>query len=217
MTTRGSPILKTFVGTLFMTLAGCSSAPQVQVWTPALQQAEPYRAPFVSCFDRSTVSRLCFVASSHDGSPSSINVRTIKSAFERLSPEIVIVEGIPARLSPAFRSAFNSHVQYCADHPTFEKCTEVLRVSVLAQQAGIPVQGGEPTDQQEFQTIRTRSHGAYGPRDYLYLELSRAVIQAKRQLVFTQVLYKLPTCSTNPNDILRQQQLRGARSPLTPS
>lgn len=159
-------------------LAGCaapaSRSAAVQPYTSALATAvEPVSYPYTAVHGR----RLAFVAAEHSVDPDGATHRAVREAFARLRPAAVIIEGIPSAWgeNPADIVAL---ARRTAD-PEAEAYArgEAGYAASLALAAGVPFQGGEPTEAAQTAALIVQG---FDPIDILFADVLKLLPQSIR-------------------------------------
>ena len=160
--------------------APAASASSVESWSQALQDAEPFEPPFVTFFFIDD-KKLCFVASNHDIRRDSLNARTIGAAIRECEPQALMLEGLPNWIGAGDREDFVLEANDCERNPGSYRCGELYWAITEVKDAKVALLGAEPMPEEEMQFIFEQSNGAIGFEDFIGYEISRMIIQAKRQ------------------------------------
>ena len=156
------------------------ATPSIDRWSPELQEAEPFESPFVTIFHYGE-KRVCFVSSKHDPRPDSPTSRTIAAVIKECEPEILILEGLPNIISESDREYFVRDAENCEQNPDSYDCGELHWAIAEVKDAKTAIVGAEPVITEEMEFIVEQSNGTLGLEDFVGYEISRLIIQAKRQ------------------------------------
>ena len=157
-----------------------SATPSVDRWSAELQEREPYESPFVTFFHYGE-KKLCFLASKHDPRRDSPTSRTIAAVIKECEPDILILEGLPTYISESDREGFVREAEKCEENPTFHECGELYWAIAEVKDAQTAIVGAEPGLEDELNFIVQQSKGELGLEDFVGYDISRSIIQAKRQ------------------------------------
>ncbi len=169
--------------TILLTFApafALAASPGVDRWSPELQEAEPFESPFVTIFHYGE-KKVCFVASKHDPRRDSPTSRTIAAIIKECEPEILILEGLPNIISQSDREYFVREAENCEQNPDSYECGELHWAIAEVRDAKTAILGAEPVTMEEMEFIVEQSNGTIGLQDFVGYEISRLIIQAKRQ------------------------------------
>lgn len=184
----------------FMPVLALAANPSVDRWSPALQEAEPFESPFVTIF-RYGEKRVCFVSSKHDPRRDSPTSRTIAAVIKECEPEIMILEGLPNIISQSDRENFFREAEHCEQNPDSYECGELHWAIAEVKDAKTAIVGAEPVTMEEMEFIVEQSNGTLGLEDFVGYEISRLIIQAKRQEDFR--IEDVPALVVNHLEYLR--------------
>ncbi|MDE0128594.1 MAG: hypothetical protein OXQ86_03410 [Gammaproteobacteria bacterium] len=170
------------VAILLTLIVAYSSVPasSIERWSPALQEAEPYESPFVTIFHYGE-KRVCFVSSKHDPRRNSPTSRTIAAVIKECEPEILILEGLPNIIGESDREYFVREAEKCEQNPDSYECGELHWAIAEVKDAKTAIVGAEPVIKEEMEFIVEQGNGTLGLEDFVGYEISRLIIQAKRQ------------------------------------
>lgn len=168
--------------TLFPVISS-ASASHIDRWSPELQDAEPFESPFVTIFHYGE-KRVCFVSSKHDPRRDSPTSRTIAAVIKKCEPEILILEGLPNIISESDREYFVREAENCEQNPESYECGELHWAIAEVKDTKTAIVGAEPVTMEEMEFIVEQSNGTLGLEDFVGYEISRLIIQAKRQQDF---------------------------------
>ena len=157
-----------------------ASTPGAERWTAELQENEPYESPFVTIFHYGE-KKLCFMASKHDPQRDSPTGRTIAAVIEECEPEVLLLEGLPNWIGASEREDFVRESENCEQDPSAYQCGELHWAIAEVSDAKTAILGAEPVLAEEMKFIVEQSNGTIGPEDFVGYEISRFIIQAKRQ------------------------------------
>ena len=157
-----------------------ASASNIDRWSAELQEKEPLESPFVTIFHYGE-KKVCFVASKHDPRRDSPTTRTIAAVINECEPEILILEGLPSYISESDREGFVREAENCEENPTFHQCGELYWAISEVKDVQTAITGAEPGLEDEMNFIAEQSHGELGLEDFVGYDISRSIIQAKRQ------------------------------------
>ena len=177
-----------------------SSKPSVDRWSAELQEKEPFESPFVTFFYYGE-KKLCFVASAHDPRRDSPTSRTIATVIQECEPEILILEGLPHWISASDREYFVREAESCKQNPGSYECGEYHWAIAEVKDSKTAILGAEPVVAQEMEFIAEHSNGRIGLEDFVGYEVSRMIIQAKRQEDFR--IEDVPDMVVNSLEYLR--------------
>jgi len=161
-------------------LSGCAGGPSFQAdpallvpWTAAGQERLP-APPYAARYVRDGRS-LTFVASLHEHRSGCDTFRVVEREFERLDPQVVILEGFSSAdgVSPA---GYSKWVRGQAEGELWPG-GEAAFAAKLALDAGVPFLGGEPSAELVFREAQSER---IGPEDLIYFFVVRQVPQWKR-------------------------------------
>lgn len=127
----------------------------IRPYTRQLQASTPYRAPFVAKFVKGEKS-LAYVAAAHGQGPDHETVKAVRAAFQALSPQVVVIEGLEAGfgLSPKFYQDLTLREE--ADG--FRKAGEPILAAHLATKANVPFVGAEPGMLEIYDFLQARGY-----------------------------------------------------------
>ena len=157
-----------------------ASTPGAERWSPELQEAEPYESPFVTIFHYDE-KKVCFVASKHDPRRDSPSSRTIAAVIQECEPEVLLLEGLPNWIGASEREDFVREAEHCERDPSAYECGELHWAIAEVSDTKTAILGAEPVLADEVKFIVEQSNGTIGPEDFVGYEISRFIIQAKRQ------------------------------------
>ena len=160
-----------------------SAHPNIDRWSVELQDKEPFEPPFVTIF-RYGEKKLCFLASKHDPKRESSTFRTIAAAIKECEPEILILEGLPHDIIESDRAGLVREAEICEEAPDSLECGELHWTIAAVKDAKVAVLGAEPSLVEEMRFIAEQSNAAIGLEDFVGYDISRSIIQAKRQKDF---------------------------------
>lgn len=152
----------------------------VDRWSQELQEAEPLESPSVTIFHYGE-KKVCFVSSKHDPRRDSSTSRTIAAVIKECEPEILILEGLPNIISESDREYFVGEAENCEQNPDSYECGELHWAIAEVKDANTAIVGAEPVTMEEMEFIVEQSDGTLGLEDFVGYEISRLIIQAKRQ------------------------------------
>ena len=164
----------------FMHSFALAASPSVDRWSPELQEAEPIESPFVTFFHYGE-KKVCFLASKHDPRRDSPTSRTIAAVIKECEPEILILEGLPNYIGDSDREGFVREAEKCEEDPTLHQCGELYWAISEVKDAQTAITGAEPGLEDELNFIAEQSKGELGLEDFVGYDISRSIIQAKRQ------------------------------------
>ncbi len=127
----------------------------IRPYTRQLQSQSPYRAPYVTIFEKGQKT-LVYVAAAHQQGIESATARTIKMAFAEAKPQVVLIEGldIDHGISPKF---FQDLV--LRDEPSqFKNSGENLIAALFAMRANIPFLGAEPSNRDVYPALAAKGY-----------------------------------------------------------
>ena len=165
---------------IFTPVFALAENPGVDRWSTELQEAEPFESPFVTIFHYGE-KRVCFVSSKHDPRRDFPTSRTIAAVIKDCEPEIVILEGLPNIISETDREYFVREAENCEQNPDSYECGELHWAIAEVKGAKTAIVGAEPVTTEEMEFIVEQSNGTLGLEDFVGYEISRLIIQAKRQ------------------------------------
>lgn len=141
-----------------------------------LEKTVPFHYPFLSVF-KDVRKTLAYVASDHQSGVASTTFKTVKKAFDRTRPQVIVVEGLAAVVvDEDSRKSYLGFLDRCAAEK-FTHCDEPAYSAWLAQRAGIPFTTGEPLDAQ----VRVGMERAgYSANDLAAYYVLRMVPQLRR-------------------------------------
>lgn len=144
-------------------------------WSEGLDSKTGLQFPFVAEYSK-YARALTYVASDHGVGPNSNIFKTIRWAFEKYNPQMVIVEGYPptAGISP---DSYRQMIQKCVDRD-FQGCSEPPYVLWLAMQGKHEYQTGEPSDSIILEALREKGFSA---KDFIGLNVLGRTIQDRRE------------------------------------
>lgn len=157
-----------------------SATPAAERWSAELQEAEPYKSPFVTIFHYGE-KKVCFMASKHDPRRDSPTSRTIAAVIQECEPEVLLLEGLPEWIGASEREDFVREAENCEQDPSAYQCGELHWAIAEVSDAKTAILGAEPVLSQEMKFMVEQSNGAIGLEDFVGYEISRFIIQAKRQ------------------------------------
>lgn len=166
---------------LAASLAACATPArrvvEAQTYSAAAADAvEPLTYPYVALHERAG-RRLAFVAAAHSQERDGPTQRSVRAAFDRVRPAVVIVEGVPSSLgeNPADVVALARRTDDPAAEPYARG--EAGYAASLALGAGVPFVGGEPTE-----ALQARALAAQGfdPLDVFHADLLALLGQSIR-------------------------------------
>lgn len=144
-------------------------------WGKDSSRLEPYRYPFVAKYQQKNKT-LFYVASYHGVGEQSDTFRTIKWAFNKLNPQLVIVEGAPRTL-PNIYGKLAKKAQKCSQEH-FKNCGETSYAIWLALKHSTHYDFAEPSDEAIAKGLLEKG---YSKHDVLFFYLLRQIPQAKRE------------------------------------
>jgi hypothetical protein len=161
-------------------LTGCAAGPSglsglVEPYRADLAgAAEPAAYPYVAEHVRGG-RRLAFVAAAHSVERGSATHQDVRRAFDHVKPTAVIIEGIPS--SWGQNPEMVVELARMTDDPAAEPYArgEAGYTASLALQAGVPFQGGEPTERERTAALIRQG---FDPLDVLHTDLLGALAQA---------------------------------------
>ena len=147
----------------------------IKNYSYSLQNKEPFKAPYISMFEKGK-KKLWFAAIQHSSDSESSSFKTIHEAFTRFKPEVVIIEGVEdtGELSP---ENFTQYVMKMADQKS-KWSSEAAYSAWLALQRHIPYAPSEPTN---LSIAESFEKSGRTKEDYLYFEVARILPQWKMQ------------------------------------
>ena len=157
-----------------------AATPGVDRWSLELQEAEPFESPFVTIFHYGE-KKVCFVSSKHDPRRDSPTSRTIAAVIKECEPEILLLEGLPNIISESDREFFVREAENCERNPDSYECGELHWAIAEVKDAETAIVGAEPVITEEMEFIVEQGNGTLGLEDFVGYEISRLIIQAKRQ------------------------------------
>lgn len=164
-------------------LVGCATARPsdpaalVQAYSVAAAgAAEAPGYPYVAEHRRGR-RRLAFVAATHTVERDSATQRAVRQAFTRVRPQAVIIEGVPSSLGA--NPEMIVELARRTDDPGAEPFArgEAGYAASLALAAGVPFQGGEPSDAELTAGLVAQG---FDPLDILYTDLLAILPQSIR-------------------------------------
>ena len=164
----------------FAPVFALAASPGVDRWSVELQEAEPFESPFVTIFHYGE-KRVCFVSSKHDPRRNSPTSRTIAAVIKECEPEILILEGLPNIIGESDREYFVREAEKCEQNPDSYECGELHWAIAEVKDAITAIVGAEPVTVEAMEFIVEQSNGTLGLEDFVGYEISRLIIQAKRQ------------------------------------
>ena len=157
-----------------------SATPGAERWSAELQDAEPYESPFITIFHYGE-KKVCFMASKHDPRRDSPTSRTITAVIQECEPEVLLLEGLPNWIGASHREDFVREAENCEQDPGAYQCGELHWAIADVSDAKTAILGAEPVLVEEMKFIVEQSNGTIGLEDFVGYEVSRLIIQAKRQ------------------------------------
>ena len=92
-----------------------------------------------------------------------------------------MLEGLPNWIGAGDREDFVLEANDCERNPGSYRCGELYWAITEVKDAKVALLGAEPMPEEEMQFIFEQSNGAIGFEDFIGYEISRMIIQAKRQ------------------------------------
>ena len=140
-----------------------------------ISAAEPPVRPYVAVFRRGAKT-LAYVAAKHAAGVDSATFRTVRKTIEELKPQELILEGFYFE-NENMRRSYLAGVAAC-ERADFAHCPEPMYAAQLAQEKGIPFDGGDPTDREIVAALAR--HG-YSAVDVAGFYLARMVPEWRRE------------------------------------
>jgi hypothetical protein len=140
-------------GLLALVAATAPAAEEIPLFSEELaQRVEPGTWPFVAEYRRDR-KRLEFVAGIHVFTDDNPTTKAIRTSFDRLAPQIVILEGFPTELGKDPEPIlYTLRRRGASGADPFAK-TEVAYAINLAQASKVPFIGGELTPRQQLDAV----------------------------------------------------------------
>jgi hypothetical protein len=163
--------------------APAGSAPvKVPLYTHELAlKREPRPFPFTAIYSRDA-HRLAFVAAKHENGDDTATATSIRHAFDLLHPDLVILEGFPARLgeNPPQIVAIASSRGAPGANPFAS--SETMLAANMAIKTHVPFVGGEPSDKQQVEALE---QGGFTAPEIMFADLLKVFPQFIRSGVVT--------------------------------
>lgn len=153
---------------------------RLRPWTEEYGRAEPHAEPSVAVF-RGGGKTLAFVATLHVHGRDAAVFPTIERAFADFRARALVVEGWPRGMKDLVGREDASEREYAV---------------FLAERAGVPALGGEPSERESFAAALA---GGFTAEDYLGFDVARFVSQWRREAPLDDARF----------DALAAVQLRG--------
>lgn len=146
----------------------------IRPWSMDLQKEEPFKYPFLVHYKTET-NEVRYLAAKHSNSVESPTFKTIKTTLRLFKPNIIIIEGFSRSrgISPQF---FIDYTKRCKQD-SFTKCGESSYAIDLSRPLQIPFVGGEPSDKNIYNEVKTKGYTA---NDLLGFYTLRQIPQWKR-------------------------------------
>lgn len=138
--------------------------------------SEPYPYPYTALHARGG-RRLAFVAATHTVDPDSSTMAAIRQAFDTVRPATVIIEGFPSEMGENPEIITEIIEQAALPEADPYARGEAAYAARLAIAAGVPFQGGEPTEAAQTRALLAQG---FSVRDVFFADLLKVLPQSIR-------------------------------------